>query len=604
VKFFHVLLQIYNKRKAVLKSKMRDLLTYSLKVLAPKEHEMAMVTMLRSNKFHLGMTAVLAGTLIAGCAIDPVAIAPTMKPTTGNITGCAAPPFDITSQLNLTPSQLQQLAEIRAPLRAASISRVATRNTPSAISSFHASILVSGIKRIQDNAKGVDQFLPTTLQRNSVAHSIAQLLAYKTLQTIQTFTSANSVKAFENISLEDANISDQEVRARAALLLGNPFYLVGKTDRTAVASALTDALAATKPAKLSTNDLIGKNDFEKLFDSLISPNGQNQDRIVQYESYYFNGTFVDRFGTKLTKPSLSLTVSDQEIGGALTAFLEALADDIFATPVWATSTQYTYTNKSGAAVSAAAMAAGLQVVVAQGNPPGITVGPVNGSGFRLTAKIAGTGFASAAELGVHTGSGTIADIVTTANDDTTGGSSQPVAQIDTITLGTDVNDPTPFEADDSVTEYLFGNTYYPGGTTNEPSVATFAANQNPPVVALAPLSSTGCGMTKVKADALNYLSGKAATWASGESGLLLGAFGGASAGPVFVLGKFSVGDNKTLETIVQTVLSFAAKRATFEATIPVLWTINLPPNSTVTNVIDNLIVESPATSSAPSSAPR
>ena len=53
------------------------------------------------------------------------------------------------------------------------------------------------------------------------------------------------------------------------------------------------------------------------------------------------------------------------------------------------------------------------------------------------------------------------------------------------------------------------------------------------------------------------------------------------------LGKISIGDSKSLLTIVQTVLSTTAKRATFEATIPVLQAID-QQNSTLTDIIGQL----------------
>lgn len=95
-------------------------------------------------------------------------------------------------------------------------------------------------------------------------------------------------------------------------------------------------------------------------------------------------------------------------------------------------------------------------------------------------------------------------------------------------------------------------------------------------------------MTELKAEALNYLSGKAATWAAGESGVILGTFGGANLGLPVALGKLSIGDNKSLQTIVQTVLSSTAKRATFEATIPVLQAID-QQNSTLTDIIGQMV---------------
>jgi hypothetical protein len=68
--------------------------------------------------------------------------------------------------------------------------------------------------------------------------------------------------------------------------------------------------------------------------------------------------------------------------------------------------------------------------------------------------------------------------------------------------------------------------------------------------------------------------------------------GGPNAGPVLVLWKFSIGDNKTLQTIVQTVLAEAAKRATYQVALPLMWAINQPKNATVPNLLDQLIFKS------------
>ncbi|RKF48652.1 hypothetical protein BCY88_21000 [Paraburkholderia fungorum] len=448
------------------------------------------------------------------------------------------------------------------------------------ISSAHLNALKANVQTTQANLANLDAVLPESLKKNKVVHNVANLMVYQSLVTTDGFVT------------QTPPLDAQVGKPLSPELRESPAYLV-QTDVVQAHALIADALNKTKPERLTTGSLTGSSDFKDFLDALVSPNGTGQQRVVEYESYYYNGNFVDRFGTKLQKPTLSLTVSDQEMSGALTAFLEAIADDIFsATPVWV-GTTYSFKNNKTVPVSAAVMAAGLQDAIASSAPAGITVGSVNGTSFTLTSAKAGTGFISAAVIGKNVGNGTIADMITTPNDDG-GTGNKKAAQVDTITLGLPGAGLTPFNPGDSVFEIVSGNAYYPGGTANEPSFAVYAASNHVAGGGQALLVPYGCGMTKLKADALGYLSGKAATWAAGESGLILGSAGGANIGLPIVLGKLSIGDNKTLQTLVQTILSFAARRATFEAAIPVLWKIDQPANSTITDLIDNLVFKSPS----------
>jgi hypothetical protein len=144
-------------------------------------------------------------------------------------------------------------------------------------------------------------------------------------------------------------------------------------------------------------------------------------------------------------------------------------------------------------------------------------------------------------------------------------------------LADDLFSTTPVWIDDK-------SNYYPGDNSNQPTFLTFDGAPAP-----VELVDFGCGMTKLKIDALVYLSGKASTWAAGETGFVLGAFGGVSGGPVFVLGKLSIGDNKTLQTVAQSILANAAKRATLEGLKDVLLNINQPKDWKLGDLIDSLV---------------
>jgi hypothetical protein len=169
--------------------------------------------------------------------------------------------------------------------------------------------------------------------------------------------------------------------------------------------------------------------------------------LINYYDQYFNGKFVDRFGNTLQKPTISTTVSDNDIAGVVAVFVELLVDNVVKTPVW-----------------------------------------------------------------------------------------------------------------------KYSGNYYPGKFTSEPTVLTSGVQSSAAGFVSDP---TQCGMTELKAEVVNYLANSASTRASALGGLVTGSFGGFEIG-LGVLGKFSVGDNQTLQTIVKTVLGRVAARAAEQASYLVL----------------------------------
>jgi hypothetical protein len=297
---------------------------------------------------------------------------------------------------------------------------------PSIMDVRSAAAYLNSIQALQSKRDAVQKGLPANVRTDKVVRSVLDLMVTRKSE------SANTIR-----------------------LKRSPI----DTSRNA---EIVKANNAATPSKLHASD------FEALYRKLISPNGAAvSSRTISYESAYFKGQFVDRFGTSLPKPTLALTVTDQEIAAVLMAFIESLADDLFSTtPVW---------------------------------------------------------------------------------------------------------------IDDN------GN-YYPGDNLNKPTFLMFPGAPDP-----VNLVDSGCGMTKLKIDALVYLSGKASTWAAGETGFVLGSFGGVSGGPVFVLGKLSIGDNKTLQTVAQTILADAAKRATLEGLKDVLLNIDQPADWKLGDLIDSLV---------------
>ena len=68
----------------------------------------------------------------------------------------------------------------------------------------------------------------------------------------------------------------------------------------------------------------------------VSPStrGAMPDKFVQYLKQYYAGSYIDRYGNSIIKPQLSLTVSDEEIAGAISLLVDYIIDSIDATPVW------------------------------------------------------------------------------------------------------------------------------------------------------------------------------------------------------------------------------------------------------------------------------
>src|SRR3954451_14046689 len=111
----------------------------------------------------------------------------------------------------------------------------------------------------------------------------------------------------------------------ALVAAGNPM-----AQKTTLLARLDGVIQEDRVGRLTTED------FHQLYDLLVrSRMSEVGHRIVQYESAYLKGEFVDRFGTKWDAPKPSWQVSDDQISETLTVMLEALADEVFyRTPVW------------------------------------------------------------------------------------------------------------------------------------------------------------------------------------------------------------------------------------------------------------------------------
>jgi hypothetical protein len=244
-----------------------------------------------------------------------------------------------------------------------------------------------------------------------------------------------------------ANISPQLDAANAAVA---PPLDLNNSDFQSFAKAIRNLMVspevAVGGAQLSAKGAAAENTANTSEDKVTFKNA-----FVSYFSAYYNGKFVDRSGTTLTKPSISRTISDAEIATTLQVMWQLIFDYTLRTPVW----------KSG-------------------------------------------------------------------------------------------------------------DLYYPGATKNEPTAVT--ANLVTPQSLLADADAEHCGITALKAEAIQYLSNAAADRASSLGGMVSGSAGGLHFG-FGVLGKLSIGDNQALQAIVQMSLSQMAGRAAEEASWRALYWI-------------------------------
>jgi len=117
----------------------------------------------------------------------------------------------------------------------------------------------------------------------------------------------------------------------------------------------------------------------------------------------------------------------------------------------------------------------------------------------------------------------------------------------------DCIDPTPAMGDKD--DHPVGTTYYPGGSTIEPTALTTG------LASYVTLPHDGCGITLKNVWVLKDLANGASDHAAAVGGLVANTPGGISLG-LGVVGKISIGDNQTLGDLVKTAASDLALRAT------------------------------------------
>jgi len=308
--------------------------------------------------------------------------------------------------------------------------------------------------------------VPMSFRDNKVVSALLEASAYQSAVTVQTLLRGR----YDDIDAQVAGKNEQQIEAVAT------FNIQQKGDFKTYLETKT-VIRGYQTKTLHAQDF---KEFGNLVADLaldptirLTPGtgmrlaAAGSGTLIEYFEEYFNGEFVDRFGTQLPKPAISRTINNQFIAGALTVVLEYIFDTTIDTPVW----------KSG-------------------------------------------------------------------------------------------------------------NMYYPGGFAKQPTAAKWKRAEE--IVLLPKSDSQKCGVTELKARAISYLSHQAANRAALLSGLIGESFGGVEVG-IGVLGKFSLGDNQTLQTIAKTTLSVAAMRAAEKGAYEILREIGHDPDDSLARLLEHYL---------------
>jgi hypothetical protein len=107
-----------------------------------------------------------------------------------------------------------------------------------------------------------------------------------------------------------------------------------------------------------------------------------------------------------------------------------------------------------------------------------------------------------------------------------------------------------------------------------------------PLIQAVPLVAEGCGITKDKAKAIEYLGQTAALKASMVGGITGGSFGGFGAS-FGAFGKISVGDNQTVQVVIKTVLGKVAERVAADAAYRIFY--RLPDKAQLAELVQKYL---------------
>lgn len=288
-----------------------------------------------------------------------------------------------------------------------------------------------------------------------------------------------------------------------------------KIERRVLQKPVTD-----ETSSISTSDLkdIINNVHAALAESKAASGGGDimllDEALGFYFTQLFEGKYVDRFGNTLQAPTVSMTITDSEIGGALSVLVDVIMDYVLRSPVWVDNVNVNSSPKNYPADYASTSSPGS--AVSTPTPP--------------AAKPAAAAAAPASQ-----------SLVPTA------------VAFDQELINDYAKNPADFP--------------YSPGTKSDGTTWRWT-----PLAKLGPLPSPpppgypsdgACQIDQRKLEVIEYLAGLIKQESTGITGLALGNVGGIgfSAG---IFGKVSIGDNKTIQVLAQTLIAAILERIEFE----------------------------------------
>jgi hypothetical protein len=269
--------------------------------------------------------------------------------------------------------------------------------------------------------------------------------------------------------------------------------------------------------------------------------------LYYYLDALFNNQYVDRMGTPIPAPTLSGTVSDGEISSVVTVFVDALMDFVNRRPIWVEAGTDT-SNFDPAAYAKA-----------------------NKHYYPYMGDVSPTSTAAAAKPAAPAASAASATPATPASGTPASGNSknaEPTAVA--FEFDGEIQKAQPSVKNNWAPIKAMYPT--PASAASMPAAdATAATDTAQP--APAPADAPYCGLDEYKAKAVYYVSQLVNQGVSGMTGLTVGSFGGVGFS-LGVFGKFSFGDNQTVEAVLKAILARLGQRVATDAALKILWDVD------------------------------
>lgn len=312
-----------------------------------------------------------------------------------------------------------------------------------------------------------------------------------------------------------------------------------------------------KSTPLREPETLNDSDFREFVDEFSeqilrhthgSSQGSDDDfwqRLENYYAAYAAGNFVDYFGNTYEKPTLSLSVTDQELANVVGVFVEMLFDAAAGTPIWVPMDSDS--KHSGSTTAGSDIITVPESVIAAGWKAGMNIDDTVDDPSKKIIPVGST-------IKLMPDHGVGGTVKVTLNNKAVSTSSN-----------------TQF--------IVYSKLFYPGASKNEPTSLLFDYPDQekdkqpfrlryPNQISLLE-NSLACGMTIEKAKVVNTLASTFASAGSNVAGTAFGTAGGGGASLV-LFAKISIGDNKALAAVVRAAVSQLVKRLTVEATYPIL----------------------------------